>query len=110
MSTGRKEFPGIAKPVWIEDLSNTSHELYVVKRKQLVHELDLFDANTMFARDASAELDAFGKYLVARCDDSFGLFWNSFIEQKDRVHVAISGVKDVCDPYIMSFRDFANEA
>ena len=56
----------------------------------------------MFAGHAAAEFDAFAEDLVARFEDSFDLFGVAFVEQQDRVDVAVSRVKDVDDAETVS--------
>ena len=51
----------------------------------------------MFSGDAATHVDAFVQDLVAREQHALDLFGVAFVEQQDRMDVAVAGVEDVDD-------------
>ena len=94
---GRQHLTRAQIILWIECPSQVRHSGEVVSGEHLVHELDLLDADPVFASDASATSKTLIQDLAACFQDVFGLFQIAFVEQQDRMDISVAGVENVHD-------------
>src|SRR5262249_6027634 len=71
----------------------------------LRHEIDLFDTDAMFARDAAAAADALFQDFVTRLEYALDLFRVALVEQENRMDIAVAGVEDVGDAELVLAAD-----
>src|SRR5262245_36688209 len=92
---GREHFFWTAQAGCVEGAANFLHYFQVGRRKEPVHEADLFDADSVLAGDASAQVDAFVEDFVAGGQHTPDLLFVPFIEQQNRMNISVASVKNV---------------
>ena len=81
----------------VERLPQVVHRLQIIRREHLLHEMDLLDADAVFARHAAAAGQTRFEDFIARVQHAFDLLGMAFIEEQDRMDVAVARVEDVDD-------------
>ena len=87
-------FAGLQRPSGL-NAAAAAASCQVVRREQLRHEVDLLDADAVFAGHAAAQADALVQDLVTRLQHPPHLIRVALVEEQDRVDVAVAGVEDV---------------
>ena len=73
------------------------------------HEVDFLDTDAVFARDATAEFDAFFEDVVAGLDGFGHLLRIAFIVEDEGMDVPITGMKNVRDAQAVFFAGLPDE-
>src|SRR5207244_10021641 len=94
---GGEHFAGAALSVGIKGRAQPGHHHQVLGREQLKHEVNFLDADAVLAGDAAAALEALLQNLATGGQDSAYLVGIALIEKRNRVNVAVAGVKDIAD-------------
>lgn len=103
---GGEHFVGAEIAERIEGVAEVFHGGEVAGREHFVHEADFFDADAVFAGDAAAGGEAFVEDFIAGVENAADLLGVAFVEEQNRMNVAIAGVKNIDNANIVSLANF----
>lgn len=94
----------------IEGPTEPLHHRQIGGAEHAGHEIQLFDADAMFAGHAAAHLQTGVQNLLAGSQHALNLIRVAFIEKQDGVKIAVAGMKDIADANLVFFADLPNES
>ena len=93
----RQHFVSTADLSWIKNISDLFHSGQVGFIKNPAHEIDFFHTNAMLAGNAATQFQALFQDFFAGFQHQLDLTLVAFIKQQDRMHITITGVKNIDD-------------
>src|SRR5438445_8861053 len=91
----RNDFTGITELLGIENLPEAIHDLQVIIGEQPGHAVFLFQANTVFAAQATTEINAGTEDRFPCLQHALDLLGIALVVQHQRVQIAIASVEDI---------------
>ncbi len=98
-------FGRTAQSAGVKHVSHRFHHGKIIGGEESIHKADFLNPNPMFTCNAAAEVNAGIQDLFAGLHDTFDLFGITFIEQQNRMNVAVTGVKHVDDSQLIATAD-----